>query len=279
VGLVHALQVGFYVFGAVKQAFWVLFGACAVAFLFHTRLVRPLQMRGRPWRVVEVRRQTASTWSLELEPEGHSGMEFRAGQYAWLTLGATPFTLQQHPFSFASSDTRPERLEFAIKELGDFTSTIGQVKPGTRAFLEGPYGAFTLDEQAEGAVFVAGGIGITPMLSMLRSARARGDRRAFLLIYANGALEKAAFRDELQALTQELDLEVVHVVEHPPEGWQGESGFITPQMLQRLLASRRHQDLQYFVCGPVPMMDLAERALLAQGVPPWRLDAERFDLV
>ena len=206
-------------------------------------------------------------------------MTFAAGQYAWLTLGETPLSLQQHPFSMFSSAQVRERIEFAIKEAGDFTSTIKDVRPGTRAFLEGPYGAFRIDRRAEAVVMVVGGIGATPALSMLRTARDLGDRRPFVMIYGNIRQEEIAFRDELETLTNHLELKVVHVLSEPEPEWAGESGNITKEILDRYLAPLGDRDVQYFVCGPPPMMDQVEQALLARGVPHWRLLSERFDFV
>lgn len=279
VGLAHALQVGHYVAGFGTQAVWVGATILGVGLLVQTRLVRPLRIRRTPYRVVEVQTDCPEVYRLVLAPDGHAGMNFRAGQYAWLTLGETPFTLQQHPFSFLSSEAAPERIEFGIKELGDFTRTIKTVPPRTRAFLEGPYGSFSLDPKAEGAVFVMGGIGITPALSMLRTCRDRQDRRPLLLIYANNLWEEIPFRAEVEALREALNLEIVHVLAEPPDGWVGETGYVTEDLLARQLANMKKLNLQYFVCGPPPMMAVVERGLVAQGVPLSRLFSERFDLV
>ena len=62
-----------------------------------------------------------------------------------MTIGKSPFAVREHPFSFSSSALQEGSLEIAVKELGDFTATIGQVPPGTRAYLDGPYGSFTVD--------------------------------------------------------------------------------------------------------------------------------------
>jgi predicted ferric reductase len=279
VGTVHGLQVGHYISGLAKQALWLVAAAIPVGLLFYTRVIRPLRMYRVPWRVVSVRPVSEDVVGLILEPEGHPGMEFQAGQYAWLTTGSTPFTLQQHPFSFASSDEHSGRVEFAIKEAGDFTRTIRDLKPGARAYLEGPYGAFTLDPTAQGAVFVVGGIGIAPALSILRSCRDRREGRPLLLIVANTQWEAIAFGEELDMLSKELDLKIVHVLEQPPDDWNGETGRIDADFLKRHLSEMQGKDFQYFVCGPTPMMDVVDRALVDQGVPAWRLVSERFDLV
>lgn len=279
IGLAHVLMVGRYVNVFWKQAVWVLLVGVPLYLLVHTRVIRPFALRGKPWRVVEVQLERERVWTVALEPQNHDGLRFRAGQFAWVTFGRSPLSLQQHPFSFASSAEQSGRVEFTIKELGDFTSTIGSTAPGTTAYVDGPYGTFTIDEQAEGFVFIAGGIGITPIMSMLRTLRDRGDQRPMLLLYGNNTLAKAAFRSELEALQQQLNLTTVHVVENPPEDWRGEQGFITGELLARHLESWRTRRTQYLVCGPPPMMDLVEQALVDRGVPMAQVYAERFDIV
>jgi predicted ferric reductase len=279
VGLVHALQVGHYISGPVKQGGWVLAAALPIGLLLHTRLYKPWKSRRRPYRLMGVRQDVPEVFTLLLEADGHPGLRFSAGQYAWFTVGKTPFALQQHPFTIASSDADPTRLELGVKELGDFTASTMNMHMRTPVFVEGPYGSFSLDPQAQGAVFVIGGIGVTPALSMLRSCRDREDGRPFLLIYANNRWHEVPFRKELDELSGQLDLEIVHVLAEPGGDWQGETGFLTAEILERHLASRRHLDLQYFVCGPPPMMELVEKELRRQGVPLKRLHSELFDLV
>jgi predicted ferric reductase len=279
VGLVHALQVGHYVSGFLGQLTWVLATLVFLSLLIHARVIKPLRTRRTPYRVVEVIPEQGDVHVLVLEAEDHPGMSFRPGQYAWLTLGDTPFALQQHPFSFASSSQSTRRIEFAIKETGDFTATIKDIALGTRAYLEGPYGSFVLDPNAEAAVFVAGGIGITPALSILRSARDRDDRRPFILFYGNINQAEISFRDEMDLLAAQLDLQVVHVLSEPDRDWTGETGFITKEIMDRYLAPVEDKDVQYFVCGPTPMMDTVEQELLAIGVPGYRLLSERFDFI
>jgi predicted ferric reductase len=206
-------------------------------------------------------------------------MPFAPGQFAWVRLGRSAWSLDEHPFSFSSSAEEPARIEFAIKELGDFTARIGAVSAGTRAYLDGPHGSFSTDfVQADGYLFVAGGIGISPILSMLRTLAGRGDRRSHVLIYASSRWERTPFRESLEALGRALDLRIVHVLEHAHEGWTGDVGFITPEILARGL-STGGVERDVFVCGPDPMMDSVEKSLRARGVPRGRIHMERFQLV
>jgi predicted ferric reductase len=275
VGLAHGLQVGHYVAGVWKQALWVLIAGSAIALVVYTRVVKPLLLRRRPYRVAEVRKQVEAT-TLVLAPEGHAGMEFRPGQFAWLTLGDSPLSLGEHPFSLSSEPRADGTCDVTIAALGDFSSTVADVEPGTRAFLDGPHGSFTLGAQPmHGAVLIMGGIGITPAMSMLRACRAAGDRRPIVLIYANRSLETTTFKRELEELESEINLRVVHVLEEPPEDWEGERGFVSDDVLERHLP-RGSRDWHYFVCGPPKMMDLVEKALAARGVPVWNRSIERF---
>jgi predicted ferric reductase len=262
-----------------KAAFWIALTAFWIGALAYVRLGKPVLMLRRPYRVTAVRPERGSAWTLVLEPEGHTGFRFQPGQFAWLSLWNGPFGMREHPFSFSSSAERQGEVTMTIRELGDFTATVKDVRPGQRAYLDGPYGAFTVDHhRSPGYVFIAGGVGITPVMSMLRTLADRGNDQPLLLIYANRAWEDAIFREELEELKRRLRLTIVHVLEQPPAGWPDESGMVTAEMLKRHLpADRNSRD--YFICGPDRMMDAAERALTDLGVSLAYIHSERYNFV
>lgn len=280
VGLGHVLMVGHYVSGVAKPLVWIAMTGGALLLLAHTRIVRPIAVRRRPWRVAEVRPEGERVWSIAFEAEGHPGLSFSPGQFVWLSLESSPLSLQQHPFTIASSAERGSRIELTIKELGDFTQTIRDVEPGALAFLEGPYGQFTPDGiSADATVFVVGGIGVTPAMSTLRTMRDRGQTTPIVVVYGAVDLDRLVFRDELESLTAELDLELVYVLDEPPPDWQGERGPFTADTVARIRQRLGAADAYYFICGPEPMMDVVESTLAADGVPRSRVHAERFNLV
>jgi predicted ferric reductase len=280
IGLAHVLMVGHYVATPPKQVVWIAMTGGALLLLGHARLVRPLTMRRRPWRVTQVRPETERVWSLRLEPEGHAGLHFQPGQFVWLSFAPSPLALDQHPFTIASSAERPGAIELTIKELGDFTSRIGEVELGAPAYLEGPFGEFGPDAAGAGAaVFVVGGIGITPAMSALRTMCDRGDSRRTILVYGSDTLDKVVFREELEALAQTLPLELKLVLDHPPAGWEGPRGPISVELLREVIERAGEKDVHYFICGPEPMMDAVESMLADLAVSPSRVHAERFNLV
>ena len=276
----HLWGAGYYLDTRWKHAIWVAYCAFWVLLIAYVRLWRPWRVARQAWTVAEVRGERGRVWTLALEPAAGGGLKFSPGQFAWLSLRASPFAMREHPFSIASSAEQPQRIELSIKELGDFTSTIKDIRVGEPAFIDAPYGTFGIDQRpdAHGYVFVAGGVGIAPIMCMLRTLADRGDRRPLLLFYGNRVWERIAFREELEALSQRLDLKVVHVLLEPPAGWTGETGFVTEDVLMRHLPITRHR-FDYFLCGPTPMTKGVEEALATLGIAAERVHSEIFDWV
>jgi predicted ferric reductase len=278
-GMAHVVLVGHYVELPWKRALWLGLTIFWIGLLFYVRVVKPMIMLRRPYRVTDVRPERGGAHTLTLEPEGHPGFRFKPGQFGWLTLWNGPFAIMEHPFSFSSSAAHPGRVEFTIKEFGDFTGTIKNAKPGQRAYLDGPYGAFSFERhQAAGFVFIAGGVGVTPIFSMLRTLAERHDRRPLLFLYGSKSWDEVIFREEIDELKKRLDLTLVHVLAHPPEGWQGETGFISAALLERYIPQDRNSR-EYFICGADPMMDAVEAALSKLGVSLEHIHSERYNFV
>jgi predicted ferric reductase len=280
--LAHIVLVGHHVNTPAKRILWVGYGVFWVGLLAYVRVIKPALLLRRPYVVEQVIQQRGNAWTLALVPVGHRGLTFKPGQFAWLTAWHSPFSDTEHPFSFSSSALDRRRLEFTIKAVGDFTRTVQEMEPGQRVYVDGPFGAFSVDRHphAERYVFVAGGIGITPIMSMLRTLADRGDHRPLTLLYANRTWAGVTFREELAELEQRLNLKVVYVLSAPHENWPGERGRINQALLERYLPRPDRRDSQeVFICGPKPMMDAVEKALVALHVPVGDFHSERFDLV
>jgi predicted ferric reductase len=274
----HVLFVDEYVSSLWKQILWALMSAAFVALLIWVRLIKPRRALARPWRLERVEAERGETTTLALKPPPAAEFRFEPGQFAWFAFGRSPFSLTQHPFSFSSSAERDE-VELAVKALGDFTSRVGELEPGTTVYVDGPHGVFSIDQdEGPGFGLIAGGVGIAGLISMLRTLADRNDVRPALLFYANADWEGVALRDQLEGLKDRLSLTVVHVLERPPENWTGETGYVTAEVLSRHLPPG-YRRFQFFICGPDPMMDAVEAALARLDVPPERVHTERFDMV
>ncbi|MGB3760191.1 MAG: ferric reductase-like transmembrane domain-containing protein [Rivularia sp. (in: cyanobacteria)] len=276
----HVLGVGNYLGLFWKAVIWTGIALAALWLLVYVRLVKPYFMQKKPYLVEAAIPQRGNVWNLVLRPRGHAGINFQPGQFAWLTLEISPFRMREHPFSFASSAEDRDSVEFGIKALGDFTKTIKDVKPGTKAYLDGPYGVFTTDryENTAGFVFIAGGIGITPIMSILFTLAQRKDERPLLLIYGNKTWEDITYREEIEALKDKLDLTVIHVLREPPGDWSGESGYVDQEILERYIP-KRPATRNYFICAVPKMMDQVEKALHELEVPVTHIHMEHYNLV
>jgi predicted ferric reductase len=278
-GLLHMFGWGFYLTDPWKQGLWIGLTIFWIALLIYVRIVKPLFILRRPYLVSEVREERGDTWTLVMQPDGHPGFNFRPGQFGWLTLGGSPLKITGHPFSFSSSAAAADgRVEMSIRKLGDLTRQIDKTPVGKRVYLDGPYGAFTIGNPADMHVLIAGGVGITPMMSMLRTLADRGDERPVVLIYGSKDWESITFREELEALRKRLSLTIVHVLSDPPAGWTGEPGRINAEIFKRHLPPP-FADHEYFICGPNVMMDAIEKALGELGVPMSKYHSERYSFV
>ncbi|MDP2409631.1 MAG: ferredoxin reductase family protein [Pseudolabrys sp.] len=276
-GTAHTLRVGTYSADPWLAGFWIVATAVAVAAMLHIYLLKPLLKRSAPYRVVSNRKVADRMWEVAVEPDGGPAMAYAAGQFVWLNLGHSAFSLTEHPFSISSAPAERPRIAFTIKESGDFTGHIGDIAVGTRAYLDGPHGNFILaGREAKGAVLIAGGVGFAPIMGILRQLKTERYPHPLRLIYGNRVESQILYRDEIEALKKELDLQVHYVLSEPPPGWAGIVGELSADRLNACLDAIGGGDWLYFVCGPAPMMNSVERTLLDRGVPRGRIVSERF---
>lgn len=278
--IVHIMGVGHYTAAAWRGTVWTAYSALWLLVVGYIRWWRPLGLCRRPYRVVSVRAERGRSWTVTLEPDGgHAPLRFQPGQFAWLSLGSSPFRAREHPFSFSGSAADVRQLQFTIKELGDFTRTIRHVPVGTVAYVDGPHGVFSTDlfPDSPGFVFVAGGVGMAPIMSLLRTLADRGDRRPLQLVHGSRCWEDVLFREEVEALQTRLNLQVFHVLQEPPAEWTGGTGVLSEDVIGPVIAPWVATAV-FFLCGPKPMTDSVQRTLRRRGVPLRRIQTELFDL-
>jgi predicted ferric reductase len=280
--LYHVFVIGRYSTTAILEAMWLLYAAIVTGLILWYKIWTPIRNWNKKWEVVENRDERGDSRTLVLKPVGHDGFDFEPGQFSWLKTGSTPFGLGQHPISMSSPGDVPPggEVSFTIKNLGDWSGEeVPAIKPGDTMWLDGPHGVFSCDrEQGMGYVLIGGGVGITPLYSMLQTMAEREDVRPVLLFYGAQDWESATFREELAELEGRMNLQVIYVLSDPSEDWQGDRGYITGEIMRRYLP-KQYKRFVYLICGPEPLMDAMEQALPELGVPQERVQTERFDMV
>ncbi|HSM84880.1 MAG TPA: FAD-dependent oxidoreductase [Candidatus Limnocylindrales bacterium] len=227
-------------------------------------------------------KKTVAEGTLAFSLEKPAGFDFKPGQSADLTLIDPPETDAEgniRTFSIVSAPFE-DRLTFATRMRDTaFKRVLGKASPGLQIKLEGPMGSFNLHKNpAKPAVFLAGGIGVTPFMSMVRQAARQKDPHQIYLFYSNRRPEDAAFLDELAALQkQNANFHLVSTMaemEKSKQPWNGERGFIDAAMLQRHLAALNGPI--YYIAGPPAMVTAMRDMLTKAGVDEDDIRAEDF---
>jgi len=212
--------------------------------------------------------------------EKPAGFEFRAGQFGDWTLIDPPETDEEgntRGFSIVAAPYEPE-LMFATR-LRDtaFKRVLRELPVGSEVKLDAPYGDFTLHKtESTPAVFLIGGIGVTPVRSMIAQATYDKAGHKITLFHANRTREDAPFREEFERLAQENpNFTFMPVLtESAPEGWQGERGRIDEAMLRRHII-----DLNvpiYYLSGPEGMVKAMRVLLVSIGINEDNIRTEEF---
>jgi predicted ferric reductase len=274
----HALEAGRYSNVEPLAAFWFVLLGIALATLLWVYLISPLLQLRHPFEVVSVGRIAERTWELVIQRADRQPFAFKAGQFVWLNVMPTPFTLRENPFSIASAPVQGDRVAFVIKEAGNFTRSLDAIRPGQRAWVDGPHGGLVVPgTDAPGVGLIAGGVGIAPLISVLRQMRAENDPRPVALLYGNRLESQIVYADELDHLATEPGVRVTHVLGEPPGGWTGPVGHVGPAAIEAAFGDiEGASDWAYLLCGPPPMLEAAEAALLARGVTAGCIHSERF---
>jgi predicted ferric reductase len=207
--------------------------------------------------------------------------DYLPGQFHFLTLYHTNETHhEQHPFTISSSPTDRVGISSSIKASGDYTATIHKTVVGDCAALLGPFGRFSyaLYPSERNLVLIAGGIGITPFMSMVRHMRDTGDGRDVLLLYCNRTEKDIAFRNELEEIAVRgiPRLRMVHVLDHTDSDWTGVRGRITVELIKKECKSLDGR--VFYVCGPPNMMMGLVKDLKKAGVKRGNIRYERFSI-
>jgi ferredoxin-NADP reductase len=224
-------------------------------------------------KVIESRRLTATTHMIRVAKP--SGFTYRPVQFCGLEL-ATAQGAIEYPMSLACAPTR-DSLEFGAR-LSDspWKQAFAALQPGDEVEVDGPFGHFVLDETRD-AVFVAGGIGITPLKGMAEHLTDTDSQQRAVLVYSNRSQDEIAYRAELDALAKANPrLRVVHTLTREPEasGWKGRRGRIDAALLKEATATLREP--KYYLCGKGAMVMGAGQQLVDLGVSRERIAFEVF---
>jgi ferredoxin-NADP reductase len=225
-----------------------------------------------PARVIEVLPRSKNAVSIRFAKP--AGFTYLPGQYMFITLRRGEETLVRH-LSLSSSPTEPF-LEVTKGLTGHpFANALSTLVPGDEAVIGGPFGEFTFEGEYDRVVFLSGGIGITPLRSMIRNATDQGLSTRILLVYSARSEADVVFGIEMeQMIKQNPNLKVLITLTAPDPGWKGRTGRIDRTLIEREIPNLKEQI--FFTSGPPLMVDTIVAILKELGVQHDHIHQEQF---
>jgi predicted ferric reductase len=236
-----------------------------------------LRVRRRPYAVSQIETPGADCTCVELTPATQTPFAYAPGQFAFVSFRSAHVSPEPHVFTLSSTPSRPGLLQFTIRACGDWTREVKHIQPGDRAFIQGPFGRFghLYTAPHRELIMIAGGIGITPMLSMLRFMADGSDPRPVTLIWSNRSPDHVVFSDELDLLAVKLTgLRRIPIFTRNLENGKP-AGRLNRQRLETMLEGCNRRSA-IFLCGPPQMMNQVRSDLKTLGFPARSIFSEAF---
>ncbi len=239
-------------------------------------------------KIADVKQQTvwAKSFSLEIPEKLKEQFQYTAGQFLMfkLEIGGK---IYKRAYSLSSSRDAKEPLTFTVKRIGNGIVSnyiIDVLTIGNELEVMPPSGRFYTKPEKPNDInffFFAGGSGITPIFSIIKSLLLTKTKCRLKLVYANRDEGSIIFKQELEDL-QDLypsRLGIIHILSKPGENWQGSQGYISEEIIRETLKELDQVSQaasKFYICGPSPFMETAENALLATGISKTKIHIEKF---
>lgn len=222
--------------------------------------------------IIELIQRTNDIMSIRLTKP--KGFDYQPGQFIFITLGSGESEMTKH-FTISSSPTEAF-LEITKRLTGHpFANALAALKVGDSVLLKGPFGDFTFNGEHKKIGMLSGGIGITPLRSMIKYSTDKGMGTDIILLYSNRSEDNIAFNDEFERLQkQNTNIKVVNTVTRPGPSWKGVSGRINDGMIKKYMPD--YIDRIIYTSGPRKMVDSMLNLLKELNVPEKQIRKEYF---
>jgi len=202
-------------------------------------------------------------------------LSYKPGQFLFVTIKANGKELSKH-FSISSSPTEKMHIEFTKKlSESEFSTALKALKEGDWARIDAPYGKFTFEGEHEKIGLLAGGIGITPLMSICKYCTDKRLNTKITLLYGNRTENDIAFRRELETMQeQNANLKVVFILNEASNEWKSATGIIDAEMVKKEIPDYR--ETVFYTCGSPAMVEAMEKLIESLGLPKTQLNREYF---
>ena len=254
------------------RGYMIILGLLAVSSILYRSIFHKFLVKKYDYAVEEVKEISANTAEITMSAKGER-MEFEPGQFIFIKFEDDSVGREIHPFSM-SSPPQEDNLKIVVKALGDFTGRLKLLKKGTEARIEGPFGKFSYKNYPGGKkqIWIAGGIGATPFLSMAKSLGGGADSGDYEIdfYYCANKKEELYFLGDLMKISEARgNFRVIPFC-------SDEKGTITANFVNKQSGGVGGKEI--FICGPMLMMKSLEEQFLKLGAKGQGIHYEEFKL-
>lgn len=277
----HVTSVGSH--GQLQPGFNTLFwGLCifSISATIYNYVIKPIKLTKSPFEVVGINKLSSSDWQLTIKSKQQQPFYFEAGQFVWLNTQASPHNIDYHPFSISSTMDELPNISFIIRELGDYTKNLNTLEIGQTVFVDGPFGQMSLydTKQSSAILFIAGGAGLGPMMSLLRQLYVNQDPRPIRFIYGNQLWQQMSMLDELNQFEREMqDFKSILVCNQELSDPNVYQGVIDLNILKKALSMNINKhECGVYLCGSKSMINSVTKDLSLLGINKNQLHFEQL---
>lgn len=226
--------------------------------------------KSNKFTIESIAEETHDTFTLNIKTD--KPFVFRAGQFCFLRLDKNRLHAR-HPFTISSAPGE-KNISFTIKNTGRFTETAKILKPGDSISVDGPFGVFTPEDDGE-LVLIAGGVGITPFMSILADRLKKNISQKITLIYGSRSVKDIIFKKAFDSINNEWFKKAYVLSEKSDTGGESfEKGYVSKQLIEKYVNNIKGSS--YYICGPEIMKNTVKKALTELGVEKKNIFVEDF---
>ncbi|MEK7664739.1 MAG: ferric reductase-like transmembrane domain-containing protein [Patescibacteria group bacterium] len=268
--LYHAVSFGSdYKYFSIKIIYGLLLFLILIGIIY--RAWYKIKNRGFVFVVKEIKWETKDSYTLTLS--SNKKLYFKAGQFCFLRINKEKL-YARHPFTISSAPDE-NNISFIIKLKGRFTKIASELKAGERIVAEGPFGVFDIEDKNKNLVFIAGGVGIAPFMSMIKNRlNNTSSHQNIFLLYGAKTKDDLIFKKELDAIERGWFKKIYVLSNEDPFGELCERGYIDKKIIEKYV--KNIENSLFYICGPEPMKELCINSLFLLGIKKSNIFIESF---
>ena len=247
--LYHILTIGSDIQN-LKIIYAFLFAMLCIGIIYRTTY--KIKQKKYKFTVSDIQKETHNVFTIKT----NKTFSFKPGQFCFLRLNKNKL-YARHPFTISSSNLDKE-LSFTVKLKGKFTEELYKLQKNEEIFIDGPFGIFTIEDKTKNLVFIAGGVGITPFMSMIRSQLQSNTKQNITLLYAAKTEEDLIFKEELDKINK--DWFKVRYILSREESTFCKNGYIDKDIVEKEVKDIKNS--VFYLCCPEKMKKSLKKSLI-----------------